>query len=368
MSSFLARLVPSSSPSTSATTPAFLSQPLTSQTVFNAISDTLSEREEFRHWSAHDAYRRARATPQSHAAAGREQEVASRYATLVGLSPGHVKKNRYTDIIAYDRTRLLLPSEPDDERGTVDEGDEYVNASLVVEPDLGLGDLLPRRWWVASQAPIASTIHTFLSLLLHAPRSPSHPEPLPLVSVILQLTPLKEQRRDKCHPYFPEDVGDSWTVPPKNVNTAKKGITVKLVSKETNRREQKRVSVLEVGWEGEEARQVTHVEYLAWGDHGVPENPQEILDFIQSTTALNNSLSSPTNPAPFLIHCSAGKGSTDLPPYPTSVFSSKIERDFVGETIDGLREQRTTMVQTVGQVMWCYQALEAAWKGLGEGQ
>jgi protein tyrosine phosphatase len=39
--------------------------------------------------------------------------------------------------VAYDRTRVLLDEE------------EYVNASLVQEPDVGVD--LPRRWWIAAQ-------------------------------------------------------------------------------------------------------------------------------------------------------------------------------------------------------------------------
>lgn len=54
-----------------------------------------------------------------------------------------VEFGRYSDIIAYDRTRLVLrpPSQS--------ESDLYVNASLVREPDLG--HEMSRRWWVASQ-------------------------------------------------------------------------------------------------------------------------------------------------------------------------------------------------------------------------
>lgn len=37
------------------------------------------------------------------------------------------------------------------------------------------------------------------------------------------------------------------------------------------------------------------------------------------------------------------------------------ERDWVGMTVDGLRDQRVLMVQTKRQLEWCFQALEVAW-------
>jgi len=55
---------------------------------------------------------------------------------------------RYGDILAYDRTRCLPPLRTTDSPAEPD----YVNASLVREPDLGFDDdVLPRRWWVAAQ-------------------------------------------------------------------------------------------------------------------------------------------------------------------------------------------------------------------------
>lgn len=164
------------------------------------------------------------------------------------------------------------------------------------EPDLGVDEaVLPRRWWIAAQvtksprafaleksrrrlnpsrsvlsfqAPIASTVYDFLSLLLNPPSSPSCPTPLPPIHLVVQLTPLVEGRRAKCHPYFPDREGETATVsPPSAGKGAAPSLWVRLEKKEE--REGARESVLRVGREGDhEGRRVVHLEYLGWRDHG----------------------------------------------------------------------------------------------------
>lgn len=64
-----------------------------------------------------------------------------------------------TDIVAYDRTRVILPTSNDvSTEGKDGEEEEYVNASLVQEPDLGLGNAHVRRWWVAAQVSLSLSL------------------------------------------------------------------------------------------------------------------------------------------------------------------------------------------------------------------
>ncbi|GAA5938411.1 tyrosine-protein phosphatase [Sporobolomyces koalae] len=320
-----------------------------------------------------------------------------RFAMSVGTSRAHMKNNRYGDIVAYDSTRITLPDP------------YYVNASLIREPEVGFdSNLVPRRFWIAAQGPIESTIPSFLSLLLDPPASLSHPDPkLARVKLIVQLTPLVEQHREKCAPYFPSDhPGEEWlwsSEDRQDGGTA--GVWVRFEGRdETNKIEGERKSWLRVGKDGDETgRRVLHVEYLGWRDHGVPASPSHLLSFIQRMNQLNAKLSSEstttepsTDPAPILLHCSAGVGrtgtylaissllplldhlestpSSPVPPRdvvdriqetnPTSYpFEQTIQGavDHVGLTVDGIRDQRTTMVQTKEQLAFVYEALRVAW-------
>lgn len=118
-----------------------------------------------------------------------------------------------------------------------------------------------------TQGPTSSTLHAFLSLLLSPPTSSVHPTPdLPLVALVVQLTPLVEQRRDKCAAYFPRTRGETWDIAPAPDSPAR-ALWVRLEGKDEN--EARRVSRVRLGWAGDElGREVTHVEYLHWGDHG----------------------------------------------------------------------------------------------------
>ncbi|GAA6058624.1 hypothetical protein JCM10212_004035 [Sporobolomyces blumeae] len=395
-----------------------------STSTLNSIYSTLAKREHARRHLAHHSTRTASPSRQP-------------FSVRVGTQRDHLSCNRYGDIIAYDHSRILLPASSTSTR--------YVNASLILEPDLGIATTRARgepRCWVAAQGPTSSTISAFLSLLLFPPTSlaleersgSSTSRQLPLVDLIVQLTPLVEQNREKCSRYFPADVGDEWIFNDDDDDdhdddgvtrsNDRRGVWVRLEGKEEA--DGARTSRLRVGHEGDETgRAVTHVEYLGWRDHGVPSSTSHLVSFIHRMNKLAASLaaSSTSEPAPILLHCSAGVGRTgtylsiasllpflaalrrtdsvartpsfpaiprpsgttsrddSLPdPYPSSSFFPNKDdgdhddaarpdddgprapvEDYVGYTIDRLRDQRTTMVQTAQQVEFVYRALRDAW-------
>ena len=146
------------------------------------------------------------------------------YACSVGLQLANRQSNRYMDVIAYDRTRVITPGFP--------EG-HYLNANWVRECFGG-------KWQIATQAPLPATAHSFLSLFLN-PVAPA-PEltggetvPFQTPRTIVQLTQNVERRVTKASPYFPAEVGQSmtWTPQPESGNiTSLPSIIIELLATE----------------------------------------------------------------------------------------------------------------------------------------
>jgi len=145
------------------------------------------------------------------------------YACFVGLQPANRQNNRYGNVIAYDRTRVIPPGFP--------EG-HYLNANWVRERFGG-------KWHIATQAPLPATIHSFLSLFLNPVAPPDKftggetvaPQTL---RTIVQLAQNVERRVTKGSPYFPAEVGQSmtWTPQPESDDITLPPIIIELVATE----------------------------------------------------------------------------------------------------------------------------------------
>lgn len=232
---------------------------------------------------------------------------------------------------------------------------------------------------------------------------------LPLPNLIVQLTPLVENGRLKADPYFPDVEGQTAQVDALAGHTGATALWIRLDKKTLE--DGVRTSHLTLGKVGHaasssETRSLVHVEYKGWGDHGVPSDPAHLANFARKVLELNASLSATAGevePAPIVVGCSAGVGRTGtfitiasllglvdepsltdaasarLDPVPDSATSGVLDitypldritsmgvtpRDFVGLTIDGLREQRNSMVERVSQVQFCYEASPGARRGV----
>lgn len=96
---------------------------------------------------------------------------------------------------------------------------------------------------------------------------------------------------------------------------------------------------------------VVHWQYLNWSDHGAPQDPDEILRFIQ------NNLSLPLNSSqPPIIHCGAGVGRTGtLATLWVALLKAKSNKDndivtFLADVIGHFKHQRNRV--------WCVETPE----------
>lgn len=112
--------------------------------------------------------------------------------------------------------------------------------------------------------------------------------------------------------------------------------------------------------ENEEGRKVYQFQYVAWSDHGVPDNIQNTLNFIEHVNKIHDEINAKK---PIVCHCSAGIGRTGA----VIVIDVIIDRlkhhglqcDIdVYKTVCHLRSQRSGMIQTEKQYEFLYLAIE----------
>jgi protein tyrosine phosphatase len=114
------------------------------------------------------------------------------------------------------------------------------------------------------------------------------------------------------------------------------------------------------------SRKIHHIQYREWHDFGVPDNPLGALNLIllANTTQVEYE-NSQAEVGPMIVHCSAGCGRTGAFCTIDTIVSrlSHIDQasdeslDLVYQTVAKFREQRVSMVQTLRQYVFCYEAI-----------
>lgn len=241
--------------------------------------------------------------------------------------PENIDKNRYRDVLPYDDTRVVLQGQED-----------YINASHIkVAPPVS-GVCLR---YVAAQGPLPQTCTHFWQSVWE---QQTH--------TIIMLTTLTERGRTKCHQYWPH--------PPQVKDYGY--MRVKCHSEECNLAYVTRQFTL-THTKLREERSVTHLQYVAWPDHGVPDDPSDFLLFVSSVRERRK------GDEPLMVHCSAGIGRTGvLITMETGL--SLLDRGkpvFPLEIVKTLRDQRAMMVQTTCQFQFVCEAILRVYKEKQEG-
>ncbi|XP_002450425.2 protein-tyrosine-phosphatase PTP1 isoform X1 [Sorghum bicolor] len=230
-------------------------------------------------------------------------------------------RNRYTDVLPFDRTRVRLQSST---------GNDYINASHIEIAGRNLTK------FISTQGPLANTIENFWQMVYdnHCP-------------VIVMLTKFDGL---KCDEYLPlskgEDIFGKFTI---KITKFRKDGQLVLRGVEIRRDE------------SDEVRSLLHIEYPEWPDHGVPNGSADVRRILKRLYHIPREW-------PIVAHCSAGIGRTGA--YIT--IHNTIERILRGEqeavdlveTVKKFRSQRPGMVQTEEQYKCCHQAIRDELKDL----
>uniref|UniRef100_A0A8C1V7S1 protein-tyrosine-phosphatase n=1 Tax=Cyprinus carpio TaxID=7962 RepID=A0A8C1V7S1_CYPCA len=221
--------------------------------------------------------------------------------------PQNLSKNRYRDISPYDATRVIL-------KGT----DDYINANYI-NMEIPASSLINR--YIACQGPLPNTCPDFWQMTWEQGSS-----------LVVMLTTQVERGRVKCHQYWPNPSGSATYG----------GFQVSCQTEEGNSAFLVRDMTL-THIESGESRELTQIQYLAWPDHGVPDDSTDFLDFVALVRSKRAGKDEPV-----VVHCSAGIGRTGvLITMETAMCLMECGQPVHPlEIVRTMRDQRAMMIQT----------------------
>uniref|UniRef100_A0A8C4WTM8 protein-tyrosine-phosphatase n=1 Tax=Gopherus evgoodei TaxID=1825980 RepID=A0A8C4WTM8_9SAUR len=216
------------------------------------------------------------------------------FSAEAGGRKENIKKNRYKDILPYDQTRVVLNL-------CTDEGQtDYINASFIQ----GVNN---KRCYIATQGPLPHTVLDFWRMIWE-------------YEVKVGVTLLGK----KCERYWPL-----------------------------------KQELLQIGPFSivQEERPLTHFQYVAWPDRGIPDNYSHFLEMIEHMR-----LKQGDDSAPICVHCSAGCGRTGviciLEHVRHLLLQQSIPPNFsIFDIVLAMRKQRPSAVQTLEQYEFLFHAV-----------
>ncbi|KAI8874408.1 receptor/non-receptor type protein-tyrosine phosphatase, partial [Ramicandelaber brevisporus] len=258
--------------------------------------------------------------------------------------------NRYPNIWPFDHTRvkLRLISQPADNINNVE---DYINASFVNYS----GDT-PR--YIVTQGPLAQTVIDFWRMVWQQG-----------TRVIVMLTKENETRGPKCHRYWSDNKSQPLVISSNSMDSVGEFSIRPLfppspLSADSNIIRRR---MLLVHLPSGKQRDMVHLQYLGWDDHSTPNDPSGVLrlreEVRRATREAKRDPGMSSAIGPTVVHCSAGCGragafcALDTAIMVTDRINNGKNEDVMFNVVRKMREQRMSMVQTLRQFVFCYEAL-----------
>ncbi|XP_032857679.1 FERM and PDZ domain-containing protein 2 isoform X2 [Tyto alba] len=232
-----------------------------------------------------------------------------------GKAPENQDKNRYQDILPYDRTRVPLG-----------EKNGYINANYI---RMKVGE--EEHFYIITQGPLPSTISDFWQMVWESESD-----------VIAMMTKEVELGQVKCHKYWPESPHDPTDLAKFHLRLDNYQIleyfiirTIEMINKQT-----------------EEKRIINHLQFTTWPDDNIPKLAEQLVKFICYMRKAHSA-------GPIVAHCSTGIGRSGVL-LCVEVLLSYIEKDLcfnIKQIVRDLRDQHFGMIQTKDEYLFCYEVV-----------
>jgi protein tyrosine phosphatase len=221
-------------------------------------------------------------------------EAEYNHAHASATLPCNKTKNRYTDVLPVEATRIKLAPRGDEP------GSDYINANIVTDPtpvsrDGSEGNDI----YICAQAPLQTTLSDFWRMVWEQD-----------VCMIVVLMRLSENGKVKGHRYWPKRSKRVLQFGEVTV-TLVKGKHFPHRSEDPNDpdSDQTTIRVLELR-RGNERRNIVQLHFKDWPDFGVPESTDPIRNLVKIMEFYRSKARVAGIKGPVVIHCSAGIGRT----------------------------------------------------------
>ncbi|KAI8434402.1 hypothetical protein MSG28_012440 [Choristoneura fumiferana] len=250
--------------------------------------------------------------------------------------PANLAKNRYTDVLCFDHSRVLL-SRADPE----DPASDYINANYV-------DGYKQKNAFICTQGPLPKTFGDFWRMVWEQG-----------TLVVVMTTRTVERGRVKCGQYFPAT---------RDARQVHGGFAV--TAEGVEQEEDYTVShLLLTDLRTEQTRRIWHGQYTRWPDYGVPGGggAAPVLRFLQAVRRaqqrarqeLGDAWAGHSRGPPIVVHCSAGIGRTGT--FLTlDICASRLAaegRVDVRGAVERVRAQRAHSIQMPDQYVFCHLAI-----------
>jgi len=245
--------------------------------------------------------------------------------------PENTAKNRYTDVLCYDQTRVVLS------RDDNDADSDYINANYV-------DGYKQKNAFISCQGPLPRTFTDMWQMVWED-----------RVCVIVMTTRTVERGRTKCGQYWPlqpatfMDCGN-YRISCDSLENYQDFILTELTLTDNR---------------SKESRAVSHFAFSSWPDYGTPDSALSMLQFLQCVRERQIEMVSeladwkghPLGP-PIVVHCSAGIGRTGT--FCTLDIAIRkfedTEKVDIKRTVDCIRAMRAFSIQMPDQYVFCHLA------------